>query len=364
MPSLTPRLDSLQNVNNLIINGNMDFSQRYPSKAAAATGDFITDRFQLKANSSTGVVTISQDSDAPTVLQSGFPSSKSAKVLITTADTSIGTTEFYTIQYRMEGYDYASIHGRPFLVSFWVKTNLAGTYTVGVRNSSESHIYVSAIVVAADEVGIWVKKSIRVSATTSGTWNFDNSIGLVLNITLMAGSDYYASTLDTWLSESNKFSYAGQANLAASVNNYFQVTQVMICDATYLPPDADLPFKRAGKTIGDEFNLCQRYYQIVSISQYRPLGVFRGTGSTSQSNHIGLPVTMRATPTSVSKSLTIAYWATLGAAHTSSGASTLSIGGVNPSTISFNCPLVAVNNVSYIFANYSAATTMELTAEL
>lgn len=365
MSSLTPRLDSLQgSVHNVMINGNMEFAQRGTSTATAPDSTFIVDRWKYNKSSLSAVVTVSQDSDAPTYEQSGVISSKSMKIEITTGVTS-NTASLMEFLYTMEGNDYSQIFGKKIRLQFWTKTNCAGTYAVTLSSIGNSRHYATSFTVTAGEASgaLWVKRTFDIQMDTQSGAHFGVNAALYVFINLTAGSTYQISTPNQW-QDTGARGVIGQVDFAATTGNYFKVAQVMMCDATYLPPDADLPFKRAGKTIGDEFNLCQRYYQIVSISQYRPLGVFRGTGSTSQSNHIGLPVTMRATPTSVSKSLTMAYWATLGAAHTSSGASTLSIGGVNPSTISFNCPLVAVNNVSYIFANYSAATTMELTAEL
>ena len=71
---------------NLIINGAMQVAQRGTSDTVDGGGwDYVIDRFCALGQSSAGVFTYSQDSDAP----AGFQ--QSLKVAVTTADASIAS---------------------------------------------------------------------------------------------------------------------------------------------------------------------------------------------------------------------------------------------------------------------------------
>ena len=80
---------------NLIINGAMNVSQRGTSFADPANSTYTLDRF-IARKSNDGAVTITQDSSAP----SGF--ANSLKVDVTTADTSIGASQFSMVEHRIE----------------------------------------------------------------------------------------------------------------------------------------------------------------------------------------------------------------------------------------------------------------------
>ena len=84
---------------NLIINGAMKVAQRGTSATVGPNGTgegyTVVDRFQNSLSGSV-VSTFSQSTDAP----SGF--ANSAKIEITTADTSLGGTEFWHLRYGFE----------------------------------------------------------------------------------------------------------------------------------------------------------------------------------------------------------------------------------------------------------------------
>ena len=87
---------------NMIFNGAMQVAQRGTSSTGlgASSGYFTVDRFAHNFNSTSGRITSTQESitDLP-----GFD--KALKVACTTADTSLGAAEYFTIAQSLEGSD-------------------------------------------------------------------------------------------------------------------------------------------------------------------------------------------------------------------------------------------------------------------
>ena len=115
---------------NLIINGAMNVSQRGTSFANVSNDTYTLDRFNRRI-SNDGAVTITQDSSAP----SGF--ANSLKVDVTTADTSIGSSQFEAIEHVIEAQNlqtlaFGTSDAKNFTVSFYVKSNKTGTYALNV----------------------------------------------------------------------------------------------------------------------------------------------------------------------------------------------------------------------------------------
>ena len=93
---------------NLIINGDMRISTRGTSFANPGNGSYTLDRWRIYYGSA-GVVTVTQDTDTPTVAEAGTDFVNSLKVDVTTADASIAAGDFYTIQQRIEGLNWGRL---------------------------------------------------------------------------------------------------------------------------------------------------------------------------------------------------------------------------------------------------------------
>jgi hypothetical protein len=271
MATNTPRLDSLER--NLIINGNMDFWQRGTS--FSSVNGFTADRWNVSVTGYT--VTASRSTDVPTLAQSSFQSQYS---LLATNGTGAAPTagQFWTNRYSVEGFDYQQIHGKKVRLQFWIKSSVAGTYSVALRNNAADRNYVTTFTISS--ASTWEKKTIDIQMDTAGTWVFDNGEGLRLFITNTVGSTFSTSTLNTWQA-GNFIGATGQTQLGATTGATFQLAQVMLIPqdlSTAGATTVDLPFQRAARSIGHELQMCQRYYE-TSYESGTALGTATITGS-------------------------------------------------------------------------------------
>jgi hypothetical protein len=270
---------------NLIINGAMQVAQRGTSTTGITGGGYYTaDRHQTDL-SSQGTWTQSVENDAPT--GSGFR--KSLKMLCTTADASPAATDTLRIRHAIEGQNLQSVRkgtsdAQQLTVSFWVKSNLAGTYITSFQDLDNSR-YVSKSY-TINSSGTWEKKTIVFPADTTGAFDNDNNASLSLQFWLGAGSNFTSGTLqNTWGADVIANRAVGQTNLAAATNNYWQVTGVQLEVGAIATPFEFKPFEQ-------DLRECQRYYYVTK--NFEILG---NNNSSSQAVFdCKLPVTMRVAP--------------------------------------------------------------------
>jgi len=241
---------------NLLYNGAMQVAQRGTSVAGiTGSGYHTADRWNV-ALTSLGTWTQSVEADAPT--GSGF--SKSTKLLCTTANASPGTSNAFRFDQRLEGQDLQSIKkgtssAERLTLSFWVKSNVTGTYVVWLYDADNARSVAASYSVSAS--GSWEKKTITFPADTSGAFDDNNGSSLWVSFVLAAGTDWTSGTLaTTWEADTTANRAVGQTNLAAATSNYWQITGVQLELG-----DKATPFEH--RSYGEELSLCRRYFLIV-----------------------------------------------------------------------------------------------------
>lgn len=264
MVSLAPRLDLIQAGQNLAINGNFDFFQRGagPLSISNAAVGRLADRFNFRPSATNGTGSMTRSTTVPTFAQSGFQSTYSLQITAPASGGASSANTTTSIDTRLEGFDYALIHGKPTRVAFWVHSSVTGTYYAAFCNSDHSREYLVPYTISA--ANTWERKIIDVpQMDTAGTWLFDNGIGLALHWILQVGSSRQSGTVGSWFSKTGDgapVAAAGQADFWGTASATFRIAQVMIVQGSF-DADADLPFKRAGRTISDELMMCQRYFE-------------------------------------------------------------------------------------------------------
>jgi hypothetical protein len=282
---------------NVIINGAMQVAQRGTSTAGitsdASNRRFYTaDRFGLFMDGF-GTWTQSLEADAPT--GSGFRNS--LKMLCTTAAASPAASAVNIIQNISEGQNVqqflkGTASAKPFSMSFWVKSNVTGTYIAELLDIDNSRQVSASYTVAVS--GTWEKKTIVFPADTTGAFDNDNARSLDVNFYLGAGTDRTSGTLQTtWATTVNANRAVGQTNVAAATNNYWQVTGVQLEAGAVATP---FEFENIGTTLAK----CQRYYyRVLGPNAYNTLGNGIVGSATTTGIQVQFPVTMRIANTSV-----------------------------------------------------------------
>ena len=269
---------------NLIINGAMTVAQRGTS-FTAQTSEFVVDRFNYN---SSGVATmdLDQSSDAP----DGFLNS--AKLTLNAVDSSIGSTDYYQLTYKVEGQDMAHLNwgsssAKTVTMSFWVKSSVAGDFPLRFINSNGSKSYATYVTINATDT--WEYKTKVIPGPTDGTFLTTSSTGIEIGISFAQGSTYSGATADQW----NTVSGFASSNLVnntgwiGTTDNTFQITGVQLEVG-----DTATPFEH--RSYGDELARCQRYFM-------RYNGNIEIVGQNYSGNTVDcpvfLPTVMRAGPT-------------------------------------------------------------------
>ena len=293
---------------NVIINGGMSVAQRNTSVASLSAGSGYNTADRWAASYVGGTWTQSVENDAPT----GSGHRKSLKMLCTTAKSTLVTSDRVIIQQNIEGQNMqhfakGTSSAKSFTISFWVKSNVTGTYVCELVDNDNARGISQTYTVSAS--GVWEKKTLTYVADTTGVLDNDNGLSFFVRFWLASGPDFTSSPLNTiWSSSSNLAT--GQVNLAAATNNYWQITGVQLEAGPVATPFEFEPFETT-------LRKCQRYYE-----KSYSLGTVPGTNTnegsffiwnSTQSDslagvHQKFAVNKRAKPT------TILYWTPSGTA--------------------------------------------------
>jgi hypothetical protein len=236
---------------NRIINGDMRIDAR--NAGAAVTSGYPVDRFQI-SNTSDGTFSAQQDSSAP----AGF--TKSLKVTITSADSSLTTTQRLIIVQQIEGYNVADFgfgaaDAQTVTLSFWVRSSLTGTFGGSLLNGGSNRSYPFTYSISAADT--WEYKTITVAGDTTGTWATDNSSGMRVYIGLGAGPDV-SGTAGAWAG-ANYASATGATSVVGTNGATFYITGVQLEAGSVATS-----FER--RSYGQELALAQRYYWDANLS--------------------------------------------------------------------------------------------------
>jgi hypothetical protein len=271
---------------NRIINGDMRIDQRNSGASVAPTDAYTLDRWEVREDTD-GAVTCQQVADAP----SGF--NYSAKITITTADSSLSATQRLFTRQNIEGYNVADLafgtaSAATVTLSFWVKSSLTGTFGGALSNSStRSYPFTYSI----SSANTWEKKTVTVAGDTTGTWATDSGVGLRVVFGLGAGTDY-SGTAGSWAAAAY-VTATGAVSVIGTLNATWQVTGVQLEVGSVATP-----FER--RQYGQELMLCQRYTQVISGAgvggNYQRIGIGPAQNATGADFQIPLKVTMRIPP--------------------------------------------------------------------
>ena len=128
-----------------------------------------------------------------TMAQAGVHTAHCIDVNVTTADSSIASTDYYGIFHKIDGrrssfLGFGQTGAMPVTISFWVKSAVPGIYYVGLENGAQTRSQPVPFIV--DTANTWEKKFITIAGDTTGTWTYGSGVGLQLFFTIATGSQF------------------------------------------------------------------------------------------------------------------------------------------------------------------------------
>jgi len=294
----TPTMSNMAG-RNRIINGAMVFDQRNAGASVSLSGLAVTytlDRWAIR-NDTDAVVSVQQSSVAP----NGF--TNSLLYTVTTADSSLGASQNYSVQQRIEGFNmsdfgWGTASAQTVALSFWVRSSLTGTFGGAVSNSAANRSYPFTYTISS--ANTWEQKTVTIAGDTLGTWLTTNGVGAYIYFSTGAGSTV-SGTAGAWAGSDFR-SATGATSVVGTSGATFYITGVQLEAGSVATP-----FEH--RQYGQELALCQRYYQKTFAPDVKPAQAAGTTGAIIMSDcgssgygtqlYWTFPVQMRANPTSV-----------------------------------------------------------------
>lgn len=337
---------------NRIINGAMVIDQRNAGAAVTANGSFPVDRFKMN-NTTDGTFSAQQSSTVPS--SGGFVNS--VLVTVTSADTSLTTTQRLALQQSIEGFNTADLawgtaNAKTVTLSFWVQSSLTGTFSGSLRNSAGDRSYPYTYTISA--ANTWEQKSVTIAGDTSGTWQKTTLEGIILFFSLGVGPSLLG-TAGAWAS-AGYWGATGETPLVGTNGATFYITGVQLEKGSTATSFDYRPY-------GTELALCQRYYAKMQASDaFGMLGIGSVGSATAVSIYAKLPVSMRSQPTINYSTLRLDD-NTANPAVTSLGTNRSGVDNVSQTFNASGGGLTA-NRVGMLQANNSTSGYLDAAAEL
>ena len=239
---------------NLLMNGDMAISQRATSLSGqTGTSIICVDRFTI-VEGADAAFDVAQSSTAP----DGF--NNSLKIDTSTADTSLASTQYASVYQRLEGLDvqqllFGTSSAKSVTLSFYVRSNVTGTYSVTMSLADASSGYQSQTY-SISSANTWEKKTITFIGETTTAIPDDNTNAFAIDWCLGSGTGYTSggATGQAWSSDVTKYFGGHAVNIMSSTDNEWLLTGVQLEIG-----EVATPFKYESH----EYNLqrCQRYYE-------------------------------------------------------------------------------------------------------
>ena len=287
---------------NRIINGDMSIRQRGTANVTT-TASYPVDRWLLTASSGPTSFTSNQYSTS-TNLPRGLQAYPGVNNALLYTNSTAYTTGVGTLVRISQAIEYANMRdfgfgtnvtNRRAVVSFWVRTSLAGTYAVAFQNNGATRSYVTTYTTTAN-TWTYVVKNIPIDSDNSWITTSSNT-GLRVIFDFGSGTTYSAPATDAWQAGNYSRGTTQTALNTASANVYLTAVQVELMDGEDWSGVAiATPFELIPRQ--KQFENCLRYSYIIGGLIGTNAG---GNGYVSASNaaicNVSFPVPMRSSPT-------------------------------------------------------------------
>ena len=236
---------------NRIINGGMVIDQRNAGASVTiptATSTYTLDRWFAYATIGSKF-SVQQNAGSVTP-PAGFTNYLGCTSL---SSYSVGASETFDIQYRIEGYNTADLgwgtaNAKTVTLSFQVYSSLTGSFGGSLYNSATNRWYPFSYTIST--ANTWTSASVTIAGDTSGTWLTTNGVGIGIIFSLGIGSTL-SGTAGAWTG-STYLQPTGSVSVVGTSGATFYITGVQLEVGTQATSFDFRPYTT-------ELNLCQRY---------------------------------------------------------------------------------------------------------
>ena len=294
---------------NLIINGAMQVWQRGTTKTFTGndTDGFICDRWGTFLDFDQGSGSLSITNSRSTDVPSGQGFAYSLKSATTPSSfAKSGNDNIALFTHKVETYTanrlgWGESGAKPATLSYWIKSDTAGTGTLQIRLADSSSVSGAAdgnffTKFTINQANTWEYKTHLIPANTTDGWRKTVS-NIAMHIHWYFGSNQTAAgTQDAWFRENNH----GKPHSDNTFDFMNNAGEAYLTGVQLEVGDKATPFEH--RSYGDELARCQRYYE--KATGYMLFG--SNSGSNTHYGTITFKQTKRATPTFSSHSDTVA----------------------------------------------------------
>lgn len=275
----------------MFINGSLEIDQRheYGITSQGNGSDYLGDRLNIEGLSGGGGANMQVVTDSPNDL----PNMRSAKVTVTSTDTSLAVGDYYTLRHIIEGVNckhlgYGTSNAKTATLSFYVKSSVTGIFCVAVGNGANNRGRPYEYTI--NSANTWEKKIIVVTGDTSGTYETGTGRGIIIRWCMGAGSNRQSPVGSYSANEVHASS--NQTNLFATNGATFQIAGLQ-----FEKGSSATVFERL--SVNEDLILCQRYFWILDekgATNDSVLAWGRPEASTEMIWWVPYPCEMRAVP--------------------------------------------------------------------
>jgi hypothetical protein len=253
---------------NLLLNGDM-FINILQQVAATTTGAYFVDGWSTSNTATARLTSVQSTANAAP----GFPFSLLSTV--TTAGAP-AAGDFHLHNQGIEGtftrhLSWGTASAATITISLQVRSSVAGTFALALRNGVANRSYVTPLVV--NNANTWETKTFTIPGDQSGSWVTTTAINISVSVCMAAGTTFQTSTLNAWQA-GNFVAPTTQTQLTSTNGATFQITGVQFEAGSVATTYERIPFDLA-------LTRCQRYFE----SSY-PYGVAPGTATADGQHRI------------------------------------------------------------------------------
>ena len=268
---------------NRIINGDMRIDQRNAGASVTATGNpFTVDRWRAVI-SQAAKFTVQQNAGSVTSAV-GFVNYLGAT---SSSAYSITSSDYFILRQVIEGFNVADLawgtaSAATVTLSFRVYSSLTGTFGGSLQNYNQNRSYPFSYSIPT--ANTWTTINVTIAGDTTGTWDKNNTGGIIVDFGLGVGSTY-STTAGAWAS-GTYIAPTGAVSVVGTNGATFYITGVQLEQGS-----TATEFER--RPIGTEVMLCRRYFTILPMGLARSPNAWVGGAGPMNSQPYG---TMRAQP--------------------------------------------------------------------